>query len=119
MSCNAIRFRVRRHTCPCGRPAVYLSRARRRFRARPDHALCLRCHRGLLASAIAQGLSARAVSDSRRRVPGSGGERHGRHGEPPSFQPVATSVQMRCAAKPRCLRVVSPASEAEREGGGL
>jgi hypothetical protein len=62
MSNNALRFRIPRHVCPCGRRAIYFSRLLRRVRARKDHPLCSRCYRALLASTAARGLRQLAAS---------------------------------------------------------
>ncbi len=48
MSLNAEALVTRnRRACDCGRPALYWSRARRRFRWMPDHPLCRPCWRSL------------------------------------------------------------------------
>ena len=52
MSLNARHFvQKHRRLCDCGRPALYWSRARRRFRWMPDHPLCRPCWRSLRTAA--------------------------------------------------------------------
>lgn len=51
MSLTARRFQRRRHTCPCGRHALFTTKKNRHVRARVDHELCMRCWRSLAASA--------------------------------------------------------------------
>jgi len=46
MSLNARDHRKsNKHRCPCGRPALYYSIARRSWRWRADHPLCTACTR--------------------------------------------------------------------------
>jgi len=59
MSLNAHRFQKHQsHQCQCGRPALFFSLARGRFRFRPDHPLCLRCYRSLRDHAYARRFAA-------------------------------------------------------------
>lgn len=51
MSLTARRFHQRRHTCSCGRHALFTTKKNRHVRARNDHELCMRCYRSLAASA--------------------------------------------------------------------
>ena len=52
MSLNARQLVLKhRRLCDCGRPALYWSRARRRFRWMPDHPLCRACWRSLRTAA--------------------------------------------------------------------
>jgi hypothetical protein len=50
MSLTARRYTQPRHTCPCGRRALFTTGKNRRCRARADHAMCSRCYRSLVAS---------------------------------------------------------------------